>query len=80
MVAPNELRFARLRKGLTLDEVQLMTNGKLNASRLSRIERGLATATPEEVEMIQKITGASEELIHAAAPLHSQTDEARVSV
>ncbi len=63
MTAISSLRMARLQKGLTLDDLFLRSKGKLSPARLSRIERGLRSASPEETASLVKILGVEEETI-----------------
>jgi len=62
MVVVSDLRMARLRKGMTLDEIFLLTNGELNPARLSRIERGLSRPTEREVNLLVAVLGVTQEV------------------
>lgn len=62
MVAASDLRMARLRRGMTLDEISLLTNGELNPARVSRIERGFAKPTEREVELLIFVLGVTEKV------------------
>jgi transcriptional regulator with XRE-family HTH domain len=66
MTTVSDLRIARLRKGLTLDEIFLLTNGELTPARLSRVERGLAKPTRREIALIEQVIGVGEEVVGAA--------------
>ncbi len=59
----NALRLARLQKGLTLDDVHLLTKGQLSPARLSRIERGFCKPTEEESRLLIELFGVTEETI-----------------
>jgi transcriptional regulator with XRE-family HTH domain len=63
MTAISSLRMARLQKGLTLDDLFLRSKGKLSPARLSRIERGLCSASPEETASLVKILGVEEKTV-----------------
>lgn len=57
------LRLARLQKGLTLDKVFFLTDGRVNPARLSRIERGLSKPTPIEAESLACVLDVPVEII-----------------
>jgi transcriptional regulator with XRE-family HTH domain len=63
MTAVSSLRMARLQRGLTLDDLFLRSKGKLSPARLSRLERGLCTASHEESALLVKILGVEEQTI-----------------
>ena len=63
MTAISLLRMARLQKGLTLDDLFLRSKGKLSPARLSRIERGLCTASHEESVLLVKLLGVEEQTV-----------------
>jgi hypothetical protein len=73
MTAISSLRMARLQNGLTLDELFLRSKGKLSPARMSRIERGLCSASPEETASLVKILGVTEETI-ANCGVHATDD------
>jgi len=62
MVVASDLRVARLRMGMTLDEISLLTNGELNPARVSRIERGFAKPTEREVNLLIFVLGVTPEV------------------
>jgi len=59
----SSLRLSRLQKGLTLDDLFLRSKGKLNPARLSRIERGLCSASLEEAALLIKLLSVSEQIV-----------------
>jgi transcriptional regulator with XRE-family HTH domain len=59
----SSLRLTRLQQGLTLDDLFLSSKGKLNPARLSRIERGLSYASPEEAALLVKLLGVTEQIV-----------------
>ena len=63
MTAISSLRLARLQKGLTLDDLFLRSKGKLSPARLSRIERGLCTASREESALLVKLLGIDDQAV-----------------
>jgi transcriptional regulator with XRE-family HTH domain len=63
MTAISSLRMARLQRGLTLDELFLRSKGKLSPARVSRIERGLCTASHEESALLVKILSVEERTV-----------------
>jgi transcriptional regulator with XRE-family HTH domain len=69
MEAISTLRLARLQKGLTLDDVFFMTDGRVSPPRLSRIERGLSRATPIEAEVLTQLLGVSAEALSSVPRL-----------
>jgi len=74
MTAISSLRMARLQKGLTLDDLFLQSKGKLSPARLSRIERGLCTASHEESALLVKILGVEEQTV-ADSGVREATDD-----
>jgi transcriptional regulator with XRE-family HTH domain len=66
MVAITELRLARLQKGWTLDDLFLRSKGKLSPARVSRIERGLSTASAEELRLLVALLGVTEQTVTAS--------------
>jgi transcriptional regulator with XRE-family HTH domain len=63
VVALSPLRLARLKRGLTLEEVSFRTRGRLNPGRLSRLERGYVQPNEEERRLLQEIIGVSSDVI-----------------
>jgi hypothetical protein len=63
MAAISQLRLARLQIGWTLDDLFLRSDGKLNPARLSRIERGLCSASSEEAALLVKLLGVAEQTV-----------------
>jgi hypothetical protein len=65
------LRLSRLQKGLTLDDLFLRSKGKLNPARLSRIERGFCSASPEETAFLVKLLSVTEQTVRdsSASPI-----------
>ena len=71
MTAITELRLARLQRGWTLDDLFLRSKGKLSPARVSRIERGLSTASAEESRLLQTLLGVTRQIVEesgVAAP------------
>lgn len=69
MVAISQLRLARLQRGWTLDDLFLRSDGRLSQARLSRIERGLCSASPEEAALLVKLLNVAEQTVmDAGAP------------
>ncbi len=48
----NKLRLERLKRGLTQEDVYLLSQRRLHPSRLSRIERGVIVFTPEDLQLL----------------------------
>jgi hypothetical protein len=63
MTAISSLRMARLQRGWSLDDLFLKSRGRLSPARLSRIERGLCTASHEESALLVKILGVEEQTV-----------------
>jgi transcriptional regulator with XRE-family HTH domain len=66
MVAISQLRLARLQRGWTLDDLFLRSKGKLSPARISRIERGISTASEEESQVLVILLGVTEETVVAS--------------
>ena len=66
MVAISQLRLARLQKGWTLDDLFLRSKGRLSPARISRIERGLSTASEEESQVLVILLDVTEETVVAS--------------
>lgn len=63
MTAVSSLRLARLQRGWTLDDLLLKNGGKLSPARVSRIERGLCSASANEAALLIKLLGVTEQTI-----------------
>ena len=63
MTAISQLRLARLQKGWTLDDLFLGSEGRLSPARVSRIERGLCSASADEAALLVKLLGVAEQAI-----------------
>jgi transcriptional regulator with XRE-family HTH domain len=66
MVAISQLRLARLQRGWTLDDLFLRSKGRLSPARISRIERGLSTASEEESQVLMTLLGVTKETVFAS--------------
>jgi hypothetical protein len=66
MVAISQLRLARLQMDWTLDDLFLRSKGKLSPARISRIERGISTASEEESRVLVILLGVTEETVVAS--------------
>jgi transcriptional regulator with XRE-family HTH domain len=66
MAAISQLRLARLQRGLTLDDLFLRSMGKLSPARISRIERGLSTASEEECQVLVTLLDVTKETVFAS--------------
>jgi transcriptional regulator with XRE-family HTH domain len=62
----NELRIARLQKGLTLDDVYVASGRSLSPSRLSRIERGILAPNEDEAKLLARLLGVSSDIVTSA--------------
>lgn len=63
MTAITQLRLARLQKGWTLDDLFLRSKGGLSPARVSRIERGLSTASAEESQLLVGLLGVTRQTV-----------------
>jgi transcriptional regulator with XRE-family HTH domain len=66
MVEISPLRLARLKKGLTLDDLLLRSAGRLSPARLSRIERGICNPSPMEAQLLIELLGVEESTMKEA--------------
>lgn len=66
MTAVSSLRLARLQRGWTLDDLFLRSRGKLSPARLSRIERGLCSASVAEAGLLVELLGVRQQTIREA--------------
>jgi len=73
MEAISNLRLARLQKGLTLDKVFFLTDGRVSPARLSRIERGLSKPTQTEADALTEILGISAAVVDSVPVWKSKT-------
>lgn len=64
-MAINLIRELRFRKGITQDELFLKT--KIHQARISRLERGIFKASPQERKLISEALEVSEEEVFPEA-------------
>jgi transcriptional regulator with XRE-family HTH domain len=67
MTAVSGLRMARLKRGLTLDDLFLRSAGKLAPARISRIERGLCVPSDQESTFLIQLLGVTEQTIRESS-------------
>jgi hypothetical protein len=66
MTVLSSLRLARLQNGFTLDDLFLLSDGKLSPARMSRIERGLCATSAEESALLVKLLGVTDQTVKDA--------------
>jgi transcriptional regulator with XRE-family HTH domain len=76
MTVVSSLRLARLQRGWTLDDLLVKSGGKLSPARLSRIERGLRSASADEAALLVKLLGVAEQTIREAETRQACVQEA----
>jgi len=69
MVAISQLRLARLQRGWTLDDLFICSKGRLSPARVSRIERGLSTASEEECQVLVTLLDVTKETVFASSTM-----------
>jgi len=57
----SKMRKVRFFKGMTLDDVYLLTGRKIDTGKLSRIERGISIPSKEEKTLISRALKTPEE-------------------
>jgi hypothetical protein len=72
------LRAKRIEKGLTLDEVCLLSTGKVTGSQLSRAERGLYRLSQKEMEAVCAVLGIA--AAEATASIQHVADRTRAAL
>jgi transcriptional regulator with XRE-family HTH domain len=68
MEAVSALRLERVRRGLTQEDLYLLTDRQLHPSRVSRIERGIVEPTEEDLRLLARALNTSVAEISALYP------------
>ncbi len=59
MEAVSALRLERVRRGLTQEDLYLLTDRQLHPSRVSRIERAIVEPTEEDLRLLARALNTS---------------------
>jgi transcriptional regulator with XRE-family HTH domain len=76
MTEASNVRLARIRKGLTLQGLSLLTDVEL--TKLSRAERGLAILNSSELDAVSKVLGISKRNARRSIRRAARLERARV--